>query len=30
LNLQNEIDIRETKLKIESELNKIHLYNQTA
>jgi addiction module HigA family antidote len=30
LNLQNEIDIRDTKQKIESELNKIHLYSQTA
>ncbi len=26
LNLQNDLDIRETKHKIESELNKIHVY----
>jgi len=30
LNLQNEIDIRETKLKLKSELNKIHSYSEIA
>jgi addiction module HigA family antidote len=30
LNLQNEIDIRETRQKIESDLNKIHVYSRIA
>lgn len=30
LNLQNEIDIRDTRHKIEAELDKIHLHSQSA
>ena len=30
LNLQNELDIREAKIKIDSDLQKIHVYSQTA